>query len=291
MSGQELPAISMEGISRVWDLKSSLRKLHGFPICMQQLLHDGCSLDDVAVLDAPIDILLVLKAPSTDAQHLALAKELAETCKQGDLQAAQSLLQAGANKDLPDDYGNTALMFAVMGGHREIARLLLEAGANKDMQGQHGLTALMLAEDDVEMVRLLLEAGAAKDLRRNDGSTALIFAARHGHTEIAQMLLEACANPDLRNYDGYTALMFTASAGHESIAKLLLEAGADKDLRDYHGTTASNLAQWRGRDGIARLLSASTCRKARNGSKWSSGCGSSWLACLQMLRALWELCR
>ena len=59
MSGQELPAVSTERILDVQDLKASL-SLDGFPICMQQLLHNGKSLNSFTKLDAPMDLQLVL---------------------------------------------------------------------------------------------------------------------------------------------------------------------------------------------------------------------------------------
>ena len=37
------------------DLKCELRKLYGFPICLQQLLHKGGSLDDSKKLKANMD--------------------------------------------------------------------------------------------------------------------------------------------------------------------------------------------------------------------------------------------
>ena len=43
MSGQELAAIDMEKIFDVRGLKATLRSLHGFPMCMQQMLHNGTS--------------------------------------------------------------------------------------------------------------------------------------------------------------------------------------------------------------------------------------------------------
>ena len=45
------------------------------------------------------------------------------------------LLAAGADndKDLADNWGNSALMKASQSGHVEVVRLLLAAGADKDL--------------------------------------------------------------------------------------------------------------------------------------------------------------
>ena len=136
VSGQELPAISLEDVRDVRDLKSTLRRLHGFPICMQQLLHNGNSLDDSTQLGASSDmsIQLVLSAPSSAKQP---REELLEACEMGNLQVTRLLLEAGAHKDDEEaNTGYTALMCAASHGHEEIVRLLLEAGADKDAQAQ-----------------------------------------------------------------------------------------------------------------------------------------------------------
>ena len=69
----------------------------------------------------------------------------------------------------------------------ESVRLLLEAGADKDVQDMNGRTALMEASlaNYAETVRLLLEARA--DTRKQDqlSRTALDCALSCGHTELA----------------------------------------------------------------------------------------------------------
>ena len=66
LSGQKLPAVSTEEISNVLDLKASLRSLHGFPMCLQQVLHNSNSLDNSTELDATICLQLVLLALTTE---------------------------------------------------------------------------------------------------------------------------------------------------------------------------------------------------------------------------------
>ena len=66
--------MSTEGSSHVRDLKASLRSLHGFPVCMQQLLCDGNPLDNSAEIDSATDLELVLIAPANDMQWLEAQK-------------------------------------------------------------------------------------------------------------------------------------------------------------------------------------------------------------------------
>ena len=63
--------------------------------------------------------------------------------------------QAGADKDLTDAIGRTALNTASWRGHDEVVHLLLEAGADKDLADDEGYTALRPAsyEGHVEVAR------------------------------------------------------------------------------------------------------------------------------------------
>ena len=51
------------------------------------------------------------------------------------------LIKAGANIDLQDSRGRTALYIASLIGHTGIVELLIKAGANIDLQDSRGRTA------------------------------------------------------------------------------------------------------------------------------------------------------
>ncbi|WP_114417495.1 response regulator [Marinospirillum perlucidum] len=55
---------------------------------------------------------------------------------EGDTQTLEELVEELGDIDLPDQQGNSALMFAVMMRNEEAARLLLQAGANPNLQHQ-----------------------------------------------------------------------------------------------------------------------------------------------------------
>ena len=235
ISGQELPAVSAEKIGDIRDLKQKLCILHGFPVCLQKLLHEGHSLDDSAKLetlqDTCIHLQLVLGTPSTAVELEETCQVFRVACRCGNLEAAQMLLQAGAQKDMRDEKLMTALMDAAFKGHTEIVQLLLQAGANKDLQDHFGWTALMEAARNgrMEIAQLLLQADADKDMQDRRGSTALMKTAFQGYTDIAQLLLQAGAEKDLQdhNENGTTALMEAARVSRTEIAQMLQQAGAN----------------------------------------------------------------
>ena len=62
-----------------------------------------------------------------------------------DLEAVETLLEAGADPNAADDHGVTPLMRACENASVEVTRALLEAGADANAAQTGGLAALMLA--------------------------------------------------------------------------------------------------------------------------------------------------
>ena len=111
--------------------------------------------------------------------------------------------------------GATALINASRNGHLEVAQLLCEAGADKDKAKQDGATALTMASEGghLELVRILVQTGADKDKANRPGRTALMAASARGHLEVARLLCKAGADKDKADLDGYTALMWRLQGG------------------------------------------------------------------------------
>lgn len=81
------------------------------------------------------------------------------------------------------------LIRASRGGHAAVVRLLLAAGADPNLAEGEGITALTVAAEGghLEVVRLLLEAGADPAYRTWEG-TAAELASRNGHRETAEAI-------------------------------------------------------------------------------------------------------
>lgn len=118
---------------------------------------------------------------------------LHETCWQGDgnggrptsdvEETLKLLIQAGANPNHADEYGNTPLHEAAYGdwGSPTSVRVLLESGAEPSPADRNGNTPLHLAADrcELECIRLLLKFGASPRLRNSEGKTAVDMARRY----------------------------------------------------------------------------------------------------------------
>jgi hypothetical protein len=103
-------------------------------------------------------------------------------------------------------------------------RALLEKGANPDLQDERGYTALIEAAryGQIDVVRMLLDKGANPNIQDNvSGWTALMEASYKGYGDIIELLLENNADPDLRNKNHYTALRLAEhNRKHESVRVL-----------------------------------------------------------------------
>jgi hypothetical protein len=113
-----------------------------------------CSVVAVAVL------LLLILGMSIRQQYF-LNEPFASACGGGDIAEAQRLLLCGAS---PDAYGidfrETALIAASRYGNREIVEFLLRNGANVDLMDSYGKTALQRAKEagHGDIVRLIEQA-------------------------------------------------------------------------------------------------------------------------------------
>jgi ankyrin repeat protein len=78
------------------------------------------------------------------------------------VEMVRTLLDAGADPNIQDASGNTALHHAVQWKQSEVIPLLIEGGAVLDVENKFGLTALDIATNlgDEEIIKTLREAGA-----------------------------------------------------------------------------------------------------------------------------------
>jgi ankyrin len=165
--------------------------------------------------------------------------------REGDIESARALLDAGADVNQQTEYGWTPLLTAVNNRNYQVAKLLFERGANVNLANKGGWTPLYLATDNrnieggdypvpkpdmdhLEVIQLLLEKGADPNARiRENTLTRTIFT--------MQWFFEAGAAPFVR----------AAQSSDTALMKLLLKYGADPnvvtDLGDMALTTAAGI--------------------------------------------------
>lgn len=104
---------------------------------------------------------------------------LHEAATDGDADAVAAALASGAPIDAVDYRGLTALALSAINSNAVAAHLLLEAGANTEIADRYGNTplwaAVFNARGDATIVRLLREAGADPDHVNEAGRTPRIL--------------------------------------------------------------------------------------------------------------------
>ena len=141
ISGGEM-SIPLHGIHNVRGLKRHLNQLRGFPLGFRQrLLLNSESLEDAVKLDSPMDLDIVL-LQYVDAWEEQV-NDLLQAADEG------SLAEIESRQRLPQDPnlrrhsdGATALRMASEAGHVGVVSLL-DAGADKDVADNNGITALI----------------------------------------------------------------------------------------------------------------------------------------------------
>ena len=155
---------------------------------------DAETVLELALMERQEELAEALLAAGADPTGRGYARPLAQAAgRLGRVDLVGRLLEAGADPDSANEYGDTALMAAAAYGNTETAACLIVAGARVDSEERRcGRTALFQAES-ADMVQLLLDRGA--DLSRLDaeGKNALTVALSYGHHDSAEALRRAGA--------------------------------------------------------------------------------------------------
>jgi uncharacterized protein len=162
--------------------------------------------------------------------------------REGDIESAKVLLDAGANVNQTTEYGWTALLVATNNRNYKLGAMLVERGANPNIANKGGWTPLYLATDNrnieggdypvpkpdmdhLEYIRLLLAKGADPNQRVQENTLSrTIFT--------MQWFFEPGATPFVR----------AAQSSDIELLKLLLSHGADPKIATDHNDTALTAA-------------------------------------------------
>ena len=136
---------------------------------------------------------------------------------------------------------------------------LIAAGANVDVRDAAGRTALgeAIALEQPVVAKYLVDAGADVDAPTAGGSRAVIEATKKGYEHLVVELIREGAALNARDALGRTALHAAVAGGRERLVDVLVRAGADVRRRDGDGIDAVLLAESRDLHGIRTLLVAS----------------------------------
>lgn len=143
------------------------------------------------------------------------------------LKLAQSLIDAGANLNIRNKFGETAIMLASYQGQTEMVKQLYLKGAEINHGGWNPLL-YAASGGHVETIRLLLNAEVDINSTSDNGTTALMMAVRGNHSDAVSLLLHNGADPSIKNEQGDNALNWAEKRDHQAIVKLLKSHGVSE---------------------------------------------------------------
>ncbi|XP_047314877.1 ankyrin repeat domain-containing protein, chloroplastic [Impatiens glandulifera] len=136
----------------------------------------------------------------------------------GEFYLVNTLLKHGADINVQDKDGLTALHKATVGKKQAIFNYLLRESANPNIKDRDGATLMHYAvwTASTQMIKILLLYNVDINLPDNDGWTPLHLAVQSRRTDIVRLLLIKGADKMLKNKDGLTALDLALYSGHNT---------------------------------------------------------------------------
>jgi uncharacterized protein len=185
--------------------------------------------------------------------------------RQGSLDAAKVIVDAGADKNARDPDLSTPAIIATINGHYDVAAMLVERGADPNLADTSGMAVLYAAVDmntpaeiygrpnrkststisALDLMKVLLAHGAnvnatlrtatvqrahtPGDGLLGAGATPLMRAARTGDAAAMRLLLDHGADPAMTSSNHTTALMFAAGNGRGT-GVFQKDIGTERDM-------------------------------------------------------------
>ncbi len=155
----------------------------------------------------------------------------------------------------------TTLMMAATKGNRDMVMFLAANGANLEVKNAIGHTALSFAviQNKPEVVKVLIAHGAKNEADEN-GITTVMMAIQMGRFEILKILNPGEKDVNFRAADGWTALYFAIRNENLEVLDYLLGKGACTNVTDNYKQTPLDFAMennWK--PAFMRLKKARPC--------------------------------
>ncbi len=158
------------------------------------------------------------------------AKSLRDAADKGDVAAVRAALRNGSKVDAKDPSTGDTALFAAAADNRDarVVSVLIKAGANVNVKDAGGMTALMVA-GKADIAKALIKAGADVNAADNQGWTPLIYAVSKATmdkslTPVVGVLVKAGAKIEMKDKDGDTAVSLAKKAKATRLVALLARA-------------------------------------------------------------------
>ncbi|CAL4064062.1 unnamed protein product, partial [Meganyctiphanes norvegica] len=161
--------------------------------------------------------------------------------------AVKIFIDAGANPNLQDEFGQAAMHFAVDQNKFEVVKVLLAAQADPHLKTNWGVSPIDIAVDEnntaiLDLINTSTNSSKPQTspgfLRLDLAARQLYEVARSGNlTRVDQLLYQGVSPDAYKDWQGSTCLILAAAKGHTEVVRKLIDAGADVNYKDHHDST------------------------------------------------------
>lgn len=218
-----------------------------------------------------IDIKKVFKSNEVETTALFTAAE------KGAIKTVQLLLPYLDKSDLDwqNGLGTTAVWISSCNRHADLLCELINAGADINIVNNKGDSALIPAcqKGSVTVANILIESGIDLNAHNQNRDNCVLICCRNGQAEILDMLLSRMDKSILEFYaeiDGFTPLLAATELCKLECIKVCIKYGADQNWRTLEsnkviqGATALHLACFYGKlDAVKLLIQSGSDIKAK----------------------------
>lgn len=180
-----------------------------------ELVHFGHDINNKSTMFSQAPIHKIIESRSADKYNVLI-----------------KMLDMGADPNLRDYNGWTALHYSCQLGDLESVKILLQNKAEIDCFSNNNRTSLHLAaySNYPMIVRLLLENKSDSNYKDNTGCTPLHLASKQGNIECINILLLFGANLYQEDFRKWNVLHYAAFYGHHKTVRFLSKYDADYDI-------------------------------------------------------------
>ncbi|PSN51181.1 hypothetical protein C0J52_06045 [Blattella germanica] len=206
----------------------------------------GNSLMDYAVgADLP-NILKLLQEFGCDINGCDYEQgtPLIKAIKWGNEKMAITLLEYGANPNVKDKHGNSAIHYAIQGNLSNTLELLLQHNCDIDAANNQGETPLIksLTRRNEQMAMHLLQFKLNFNAKDYFGNSPMHYAVEGNLEKTSETLLKLECDFDCCNLQGETPLIKAIKRQNQEMANTLLSLGANPNTKDKYGNSVMHFA-------------------------------------------------
>ena len=158
--------------------------------------------------------------------------KIIESKKEDKHNVLKKMLEMGADPNIKDSNGWSALHYACQLGDLDSVKILIAAHADIDSYSNNKRIPLHLAANMnyPEIVNYLLDNNANADYKDDQGCTPMHLAAKQGNTKCIEHLLFHNADLYAIDFRGWNILHYAAFHGHKKTVRYLAKYDADNDI-------------------------------------------------------------